>query len=139
MALGAELDICTRWLVLNRKSSLRQNPFIGLPFLPARVAYEYIRQLQCGDDAVARLTHSDGLFLFKCAAWHISSESHPPLSGLGSHARSGIVWGPGRFAGLLHGGDVRRLGNPAGAPALVLTPWRTWGCPTNCKIPLSKV
>jgi len=52
---------------------------------------------------------------------------------------SGIVWGPGRFAGLLHGGDVRRLGDPAGAPALGLTPWRTWGCPTNCKIPLSKV
>ena len=52
---------------------------------------------------------------------------------------SGIVWGPGRFAGLLRGGDVRRLGNPAGAPALGLTPWRTWGCPTNCKIPLSKV
>ena len=52
---------------------------------------------------------------------------------------SGIVWGPGRFAGLLRGGDVRRLGNPAGAPALGLTPWRTWGCPTNCKIPMSKV
>jgi len=52
---------------------------------------------------------------------------------------SGIVWGPGLFAGLLHRGDVRRLGNPAGAPALGLTPWRTWGCPTNCKIPLSKV
>ena len=51
---------------------------------------------------------------------------------------SGIVWHPGRFAGLLHGGDVRRLGNPAGAPALGLTPWRTWGCPTNCKIPLSR-
>jgi len=50
---------------------------------------------------------------------------------------SGIVWGPGLFAGLLHGGDVRRLGNPAGAPALSLTPWRTWGFPTNCKIPLS--
>jgi hypothetical protein len=27
---------------------------------------------------------------------------------------------------LLRGGDVRRLGNPAGAPALGLTPWRTW-------------
>ena len=52
---------------------------------------------------------------------------------------SGIVWGPGRFAGLLRGGDVRRLGNPAGAPALGLTPWRTWGYPTNCKIPMSKV
>jgi len=50
---------------------------------------------------------------------------------------SGIVWGPGRFAGLLHGGDVRRLGNPVGAPALGITPWRTWGCLTNCKIPLS--
>jgi len=24
---------------------------------------------------------------------------------------SGIVWGPGRFAGLLRGGDVRRLGD----------------------------
>jgi len=34
---------------------------------------------------------------------------------------------------------VRRLRNPAGAPALGLTPWRTWGCPTDCKIPLSKV
>ena len=52
---------------------------------------------------------------------------------------SGIVCGPGQFAGLLHGGDVRRLGNPAGAPALGLTPWRTWGYPTNCKIPMSKV
>jgi hypothetical protein len=48
---------------------------------------------------------------------------------------SGIVWDPGRFAGLLHGGDVRRLGNPTGAPALGLTPW---GCPTNCKTPLSR-
>jgi hypothetical protein len=34
---------------------------------------------------------------------------------------SGIGWGPGRFAGLLRGGDVRRLGNPAGAPTLGLT------------------
>jgi hypothetical protein len=33
---------------------------------------------------------------------------------------------------------VRRLGNPASAPSLGLTPWRTWGCPTNCKIPLSR-
>jgi hypothetical protein len=29
---------------------------------------------------------------------------------------SGIVWGPGRFAGLLHGGVVRRLGSPAAHP-----------------------
>jgi len=28
---------------------------------------------------------------------------------------SGIVWGPGRFAGLLRGGDVRRLGILGGA------------------------
>jgi len=34
---------------------------------------------------------------------------------------SGIVWDPGRFAGLLRCWDVRRLGNPAGAPALGLT------------------
>jgi hypothetical protein len=47
---------------------------------------------------------------------------------------SGIVWDPGRFAGLLGGGDVRRLGNPAGAPALGLTPGNAWGYPTNCKM-----
>ena len=31
----------------------------------------------------------------------------------------GIVWDPERFAGLLCGGNVRRLGNPAGAPRLI--------------------
>jgi hypothetical protein len=41
---------------------------------------------------------------------------------------SGIVWDPGRFAGLLRGGDVRRLGNPVGAPALGLTPQRHIDC-----------
>ncbi len=30
---------------------------------------------------------------------------------------SQIVWDPGRFAVLLRGGDVRRFGNPAGAPS----------------------
>ena len=35
---------------------------------------------------------------------------------------SDIVWDPGRFVGLLRGGDVTRLGNPLGAPALGLTP-----------------
>jgi hypothetical protein len=54
------------------------------------------------------------------------------MSQLKRHSR--IVWDPGRFAGSFHGGNVRRLGNPAGASALGLTPWRTWGCPTNCKI-----
>ena len=34
---------------------------------------------------------------------------------------SGTVWDLGRFAGFLRGGDVRRLGNPAGAPSLGLT------------------
>jgi len=42
---------------------------------------------------------------------------------------SGIVWGPGLLAGLLFGGDVRRLGNPAGAPALSLTPGKSLGLP----------
>ena len=27
---------------------------------------------------------------------------------------------------------MRRLGNPAGAPALGLTPWRTWGLWAGC-------
>jgi hypothetical protein len=69
-----------------------------------------------------------------------------PLSSLSSldvaldllKRRSGIVWGPGRFAVLLRGGDVRRLGNPAGAPSPRLTPGNAWGYPANCKIPLSR-
>ena len=39
---------------------------------------------------------------------------------------SGIGWDPGRFAVLLRGGDVRRLGSPAGAPSPRLTPGNAW-------------
>jgi len=44
---------------------------------------------------------------------------------------SGIVWDPGRSAGLLRGGNVWRLENPAGAPALGLTP-----CDARRRLPL---
>ena len=41
---------------------------------------------------------------------------------------SGIGWDPGRFAVLLRGGNVRRLGSPAGAPIVgglySVTAWR---------------
>ena len=50
----------------------------------------------------------------------------PTTTALLLKQHSGIVWSPGRFAVLLRDGDVRRLGNPAGAPALGHTPGNAW-------------